>query len=300
MGLVPEKYLSVKLSTARDSYSPGDPIEVEATLTNISDLDIPLGPSGLCNAVLKLQVNLDSGQEFTHLPALVWPAKRFLKAGESITASARIDVGPLEENLVRRPLDKIALRIAATLDSLERNGQTTSMLPTMEIKPARCTRSDILVAFDRERDDWEKAYDLTLGYIVRDLKKGDVPDRMLAARKIASLLTLVADVQLGRATLPHPLAAKVRQPVLLSMLRATLEDPSPAVRAEMLSSLIYCRPDSRLLTLVRPAMDDKSEMVRFRLVELLGVAGQLESSPFVGHFAADTDPWVKRMTEVFK
>ena len=88
MGLVPEKYLSVKLSTARDSYSPGDPIEVEATLTNISDLDIPLGPSGLCNAVLKLQVNLDSGQEFTRLPALVWPAKRFLKAGESITASA--------------------------------------------------------------------------------------------------------------------------------------------------------------------------------------------------------------------
>ena len=57
-----------------------------------------------------LEVRLDSGQEFLNLPMVLWPAKRFLKAGESLTATVRLDVGELEEFLMRRPLDVVKLK----------------------------------------------------------------------------------------------------------------------------------------------------------------------------------------------
>ena len=300
MAQAPENFIAVKLATAKDTYAVGEPILLDATLSNTSELDIPLGPSGLFNPAMSLQVNLESGQEFLSLPMVVWPANRYLKAGESLTTTVRLDVGDLEAFLVRHPLDEVKAKISGTLDPLIKRGATSSVLPTFRVPNAKFTRSDLLVEFDRQKDDWEKNYDLTLGYIVKDLKEGSVPDRRAAARKIGSLLTLVAEVRAGRAELPRPLANKVTQPVLLSMLKFTLQDASPMVRAEMVSSLDYCRVDGRVLSLLKPLYGDKSELVRVRLAELLGMAGQFEKKDLAAQFASDPNPWVKQMTAVFK
>ena len=301
MAQSPESFIAVKLAPTKDQYAPGDRIQIEATLSNTSNMDIPVGPSGLFNPAMSLQVNLDSGQEFLSLPMVIWPAKRYLKAGETLTTTVRLDVGDLEGFLVRHPLDAVKVKVSGTLDPVIKSGSTTtSMLPTFRVPTVTFGRSDLLVEFDRQKGDWEKAYDLTLGYIVKDLKEGELRDRMAAARKIGSLLTLVREVGAGRAELPKPLTNKVRQPVLLSMLKFALQDSSPVVRAEMIDSLVYCRADNRILGLLKPLYDDKSELVRLRLVELLGVQEQLGLKNLAGRFAADPSPWVKQMATVFK
>jgi tetratricopeptide (TPR) repeat protein len=300
MALSPEQFIAVKLAPTKEEYAPGDRMQLEATLTNNSNMDIPLGPLGLFNSAMSLQVNLDSGQEFLTLPMVVWPAHRYLKAGEILTTTVRLDVGDLEAFLVRHPLDTFKIKVSGTLDPVVKATGATSMLPTYRVPSVTFTRGDLLVDFDRQKGDWEKDYDLSLGYIVKDLKEGELRDRMAAARKIGSLLTLVAEVRAGRAELPKPLADKVKQPVLLSMLKFTLQDSSPLVRAEMIRSLDFCRVDGRVLALLKPLYDDKSEPVRVRLVELLGVAGQLEKKELADRFAADPGTWVKQMTAVFK
>jgi hypothetical protein len=300
MALTPEQFIAVKLTPTKEEYAPGDRMLLEATLTNTSNMDIPLGPLGLFNPAMSLQVNLDSGQEFLSLPMVVWPAHRYLKAAETLTTTVRLDVGDLEAFLVRHPLDTFKIKISGTLDPVVKATGATSMLPTYRVPNVTFTRGDLLVDFDRQKGDWEKNYDLTLGYIVKDLKEGELRDRMAAARKIGSLLTLVAEVRAGRAELPKPLADKVKQPVLLSMLKFTLQDSSPLVRAEMIDSLDYCRVDGRVLALLKPLYDDKSELVRVRLVELLGLAGQFDKKELADHFAADSNAWVKQMAAVFK
>jgi hypothetical protein len=300
MAQSPEDFIAVKMTPTKDEYAPGDRIQLEATLTNNSNMDIPLGPAGLFNPAMSLQVNLDSGQEFLSLPMVVWPAQRYLKAGETLSTTVRLDVGDLEAFLVRHPLDVFKIKVSGIVDPVIKSTGATSMLPTYRVPNVTFRRGDLLVEFDRQKGDWEKNYDLTLGYIVKDLKEGELRDRMAAARKIGSLLTLVAEVRAGRAELPKPLAQKVTQPVLLTMLKFTLQDSSPLVRAEMLSALDYCRVDGRVLALIKPLYDDKSELVRVRLVELLGLAGQLEKKELADHFAADPNPWVKQMAAVFK
>jgi tetratricopeptide (TPR) repeat protein len=299
MAQSPESFIAVKLAPTKDQYTPGDRIQIEATLSNTSNMDIPIGPSGLFNPAMSLQVNLDSGQEFLSLPMIVWPAKRYLKSGETLTTTIRLDVGDLEAFLVRHPLDTIKVKVSGTLDPVVKSGSaTSSMLPTFRVPSVTFVRSDILVEFDRQKGDWEKAYDLTLGYIVKDLKEGELRDRMAAARKIGSLLTLVREVEAGRAELPRPLTNKVRLPVLLTMLKFTLQDSSPLVRSEMIGSLVYCRTDNRILGQLKPLYDDKSPLVRLRLAELLGVADQIKE--VASRFAADPSPWVKQMAAVFK
>lgn len=307
LGQAPENFLAVKLAGLKEQYEPGEPIRLEATLTNTSKIDIRLGgeppmfPTAMFIPTMRLEVTI-GGFEFKDLPPLAWPAPRYLKAGESITATVRLDSGELEEFLMRRPMDELSLRVSGVLDPYLRDADSAvqSMMPTFRIPAAMVRRAGILIEFDRAKGDWEKAYTDTLGYIVKDLKQGDVGDRLVAARRIGSLLTLVADVQAQRADLPKPLASKVRQPVLLTMLKFTMQDASPLVRAEMVRSLIYCSVDNRVWAILRPSYEDKSELVRLRMAELLGAQGQFRDRQLQAKFTSDPDPYVKRMAAAFK
>lgn len=296
VALFPQKFISVQVKPLHEQRRPGEPLEVEATLANVSEVEIPIGPNGLLNPSMSLRVMLSNGLEFNDLPVLSWPAPRYLKPGQSLTARVRLDVGDLEQWLVRHPLDDVSMRIIAVLDPIQRDKLTVSALPTVVVRDAGIQRLDMLVPFDRAQGDWAQAYQLTLGYIVKDLKQGQLPERMAAVRQIGSLLTLQADVGARRATLPRQLVTAISQPVLLSMLKAAMEDPAPEVRAQAVASLIYCRTEGRIIRLLGAYKSDPSELVRLRLAELLGIMGQTKD---LAGFAGDTEP-VRQMISAFK
>ena len=298
----PRKFVAVDLKCVRERISCGEPVEVVATLKNIGPVGIPLGPSGLLHPEMALEVVVTGpdGQKIakvSHLPMAVWSAPRYLPPGESLDQKVRLDVAELAGTLVQRPLEDLSLEVAGTLDPADKAGGS---LPSVAVPTARIVREGLLGAFDRgSRDEWTKAYRLALGRIVRDLRRGTPARRMRAARQTGSLLAMACKIEAGRADPPRPLARTIDKLVMLSMMRAILADPSPAVRQEMIASLHHVSLDKTAISLLAPAIEDASPMVRCRLVELLAASATKGHGTIVRHLAGDKDELVRDMAKVF-
>lgn len=302
MSIQPAEFIQVRLLPVRPSVVPGEPIEVQAVLTNAGPLPIAVGREGFFEPTVALVVTLaEHKKRFTDLPPAVWPAPRYLGPGNSIRTTLRLDVGDLGDALASDPFGRHTLIVDGLLSPAQQGDQIVGLLPGLRVAPARIFRRDILVSFDRTSGEaWPKAYQLTLGYIVRDLKRGDLPQRMRAARQIGCLLALEKLVDENRAAPPQPLAKAFTRPVLLSMLNAMLQDASPVVRAEMVASLGRARLDKFVLKILSKALADSSPLVLSRMAELLGASGGQAGRAAIDYLARHKDPNVRRMAEAFR
>ena len=136
--------------------------------------------------------------------------------------------------------------------------------------------------------------------ITRDIKRGDLSQRMRAARQVAGLLALVRKVELGRAPLPEGLGGVVTKPMLLSMMRALLGDKAPVVRAEMAAALGRVEIGKHICQLLSGVMEDNSVLVRLRMVELFGASNTRGRRTIVDYFAQDKDELVRLMASAFE
>jgi len=296
MAMSPEKYLAVTISPTQRVFEALKPIEVEVKIRNISGSDIPMGASGLCSPVVRLSVIANSRgitETFDNLPLAVLPCSRMLKAGEEVSTTVRIDVGELEAYLQRRPLDISSFIVSGMLDPVQRGKKTESSVPTLSIDRSGFYRVDVLGQFDRQNEDWTKQYQRMLGLTVGDFQRGTLDDRMAAARRIGSLLTMAADTYSGKLQPPKMFATTVQQPVLLTMFREILKDPNMQTRQEAINALAYCAVDGRVAKLLGAVMEDPEPLVRLRLVELLGCAKPPDFRKMLKRFQEDKDPMVR-------
>ena len=302
MSVQPAEFVQVRLLPVRPSVAPGEPIEVQAVLTNAGPVPIALGREGFFEPTVALVVTLaEHKKRFADLPPAVWSAPRYLGPGNSIRTTVRLDVGDLADALSSDPFGRHTLLVDGLLSPVQQGDQIVGLLPGVRVAPARVFRNDILIRFDRASGEaWPKAYQLTLGYIVRDLKRGDLPQRMRAARQIGCLLALEKLVDENRAAPPQPLAQAFARPVLLSMLNAMLQDASPVVRAEMVASLGLARLDKFVLKILSKALSDSSPLVLSRMAELLGASGVQAGRTVIDYLAGHKDPNVRRMAEAFR
>jgi tetratricopeptide (TPR) repeat protein len=303
MGRQPETFLRVALRAVRETVAVGEPIEVEAVLTNIGSLEVPLGEWGLLRATMALEVTLaDRRRKFSDLPMLTWPAPRYLPPSKSVRTRVRLDVGRLGTFLTVRPLEDMKLTVSALLDPMQGPGRRlVSSLPTVDVPPASITRKDILGSFGRtDPQQWPKAYERSLGYIVRDMTRGRLAERMRAARQVGALLAAVAEVELRRVPPPEHLAETFSRPVLLRMLQEVMKDQSAAVRAEMLASLHGAKLDALALQLIGGAVRDDSPLVRFRIAELVGASRPEGWQTTIDYLSADADEFVRQMAATFQ
>ncbi len=301
MGRHPEKYLSVAMRAMTDPWRPGEGVEIEATLTNQGDVPVPLGPWGLIEPTMNLEAVAPAltKERFTNLPMVVWPAPKYLAPGASVRAVVRLDVGSLEYFLARHPLDEVTLTVTATLDPVQQGRKTLSAAPNVQIEPLTLRQRSLL---DLERGPAlppDQAYPYALRVIMTDLVRGALPRRMRAARQLGELVTLAREVQLYMARLPEPLKGVFNKAVLLAMVQKTLQDPSEAVRAEMLAALDQAQLDETLAAVLLPAAQDASPLVRFRLVELLGICEASKQEKTLQQLSQDTDPLVRQMALAF-
>ena len=301
----PNNCVSVKLSTVGDGESLlcGDPVEVAATLKNVGAVDLPLGEMGVLNPRMALAAEVAdaSGQTIAktaRLPLVVWPAPRYLSPGRTITCQVRLDVCELAAALGPHPLDDLTITVTGTVDPTV---DGASRLPNLTVAPLKIARRGLLgKVADDSPAGWLAAYKLALGRIVRDYRRGTLPERMRAARQIGSLLAFATRVQDSRIVPPGMLRGQTDRLVILAMFRAILSDKSPAVRAEAVASIHMVRPDELVVSLLGPRIQDRDPMVRCRVVELLAATGSKGNETIIDLMSNDPDPLVRQMANAFK
>jgi len=305
MAVTPEKFIRVTIAAAgmkpagAARLAPGEPVKVTLTLANIATVPVPIGKRGLLAPAVALDVTAEAPRtdkkHFTDLPLCVWPAPRYLRPGQTLQATARLDVGSLGRLLAETPLTELALTVNATVSPVRPFGRVVSGLP-LKVRPLRIVRTDAISHFDRRAEaTWPERYRYALGMIVRDMKRGTLAQRIRAARQVAALLALARGIERGTAKAPEPLRGRVTKPVLLTMAREVMKDPGYAVRAEMIASLIDVPIDKHLKGLLPAAAGDPHPLVRFRLAELLAAARPAGVKPLRAALAKDSDALVRLM-----
>jgi len=298
----PGRYLSVTIHPLSPECVVGEPVLIEAILANTSDMAVPLGDWGIANAVVIPQVSVTgSGEDkFDDLPVMILQAPRYLGPGESVRTTARIDVGKLAKLLAGKPFDNLKIKVTGLLDPIQEGPRLRSALAGVKSIGASMTRPGLLGRADVSSADGVRgAYKLALEQIMRDLRHEDLSARLRAAGKITSLLTCLDRVGAGSVNLPPGLAEVVDKPVILSMLRALLQDSSPVVRAQALVGLKYLRADPAVLALLAPAIEDAHLLVRFRMAEFIGMSGAPGSGLVLEHLGADNSKPVRTMAGLF-
>ena len=299
----PARFVAMDLQPVHEKVSCGQPVEVLASLRNVSSVNVPLGRAGLFRPEMALAVVVTGADGKTiasvsRLPMAIWPAPRYLRPGQRIEQRVRLDVAELSEAMAFRPLEDLSLKVVGTLDPTAR---TAGAGVPVKGPVAGIVRTGLLGSFDRKSNEaWVKAYQLALGRIVRDLRRGTLAQRMRAARQIGCLLAMASRIEAGRVDPPRPLSGRIDKLVMLSMMRAMLQDRSPAVRQEMIVSLHHASLDKTTLSLLAPAIEDASPMVRCRLVELLAASGSKGHKTILNYLAGDRDELVRQMVRAFQ
>ena len=298
----PAKFLSIQLKPLKHTVGLNEPIEVQAVLTSTAQVDIPLGDWGLLSPRLSLHAGiLGLRGSFQNLPLVVWPAPRYLPPASSLTVTVDLAVGRLQELLATHPLAQYELTVRGTVDPVQRGLGFYSSLPALQVEPVKIVRVPLMPGVDaNDSQQLAGTCRVVLGRLVYDIQKGDLPTRMRAARKTASLLAMVRRVDAGRlAPLPAPMAKAFSRPVLLRIVVEVLKDKSDVVRAEMLAALNSVELDDGIVSLLAGAIEDPSALVRFRLAELLGACGLPGQNTIVDYLAQDRHEMVQLMASTF-
>jgi len=303
IGRQPEAFLKVELRPVRATVTAGQPVEIEASLTNRADVMIQLGEYGLMNATLSPRVAVSGRTErlFEDLPLVVWPAPKYLRPGQTVTTTVRLDVGGLANFLTKHVLEEFTLRVSGLVDPIQKHKGLVSSFSPEAVRPVSIRHADPLGSFDRDDPaKWKTAYQRMLRLTVTEINHGPLQRRLAAVRRLAALLALAGEVRAGRMAPPEPLIGTFSRPVLLSMLRKVLADPSPVIRAEMLAALGQASLDEQIVSLLGVLIEDPSPLVRFRLTELLGASGLPGQDVMIERFAHDDDEMVRAMALAFR
>ena len=292
VAMAPEKFLTLKAICPKQ-VDAGGGIVVRAELSSTYDGPLALGLGGIVPATVSLDVTVKgrrSGQ-FTDCVRLLLPGGRYLLGGSKVSVSGRIDVGKLRAFLAAHPLDDLELTVSPRLvaPGAKTLGPHQTPSPALvTVESGKISRGSILGKFDKSSTDiWRNTYKHCLSLIMGDLKSGDLRIRMRGANQIASLLIVSDGLAARKIDTPKPLSGRIDRRVLTLMVAEALKNRSDIVRAEMLTALGQVKLNPSLIGALASVIADKSPLVRFRLVELLGASGQKGQEPIINHFTKD-------------
>lgn len=301
MGAEPGKFFKVRILPLKTAYFVGEPVLIQARLTNVSKIPISIGSWGLVSNRMGLKMGIEGRDKLVFwAPVAIWPAPRYLPAGQSITTRVRLDVGPLAEYLSQHPLENITLNVSGILNPVEMRQSVVSALLSVT-PPVAIIRRDGLVGAMETLAGRTLAdhYNASLRSIERLLGSSRISARMLAARRVASLLAWIRQVELKKQRIAASLQPVVKREILISLLGRILKDPAPVVRAEVLAAMEFTDLDPTLRNQLSGAIKDPSPLVRFRLVELLGASELNGDRKVVETFLKDPAKPVRTMARSF-
>jgi HEAT repeat protein len=233
------------------------------------------------------------------MPMVIWPAPRQLPPGRSVSASTRVDIGPVAQYLANHPLEAVELVVRATPSPREESvrGQETSAvvsaLPTIKPETPVILRRGLL------SDRTAEGYRAAVAELERQLTSGELTQRVTAARRVAALLSWIRQTEKSREGIPATIQPAVNKRQLLGLMSAALRDPSAVVRAEIITALEYADMGDAMLNEIGLVVEDPSPLVRFRVAELIGASGTKGSRTLIDLYAKDPDAQVRLMAQAF-
>ncbi|MBN1943205.1 MAG: hypothetical protein JW849_07920 [Phycisphaerae bacterium] len=301
MGLQPEKFIRITTTPPGEATAMCEPIHVTATLENIGPIPVSVDEWGLLDRQLGLEIDFAGGKmSFSSMPMLTWPAPRYLAPNRKVTASCRLDVGPIERFLANRPLAPVELRVEPVvsprelIDENRKDTRVVSGLEPMKL-PGLAIRRRGLIASESSAEQYNQA----LSAMRSALAEGDLPARVMAARRVAALLAWIREVTEGRASVAEAIRPVMNEKYLLALMGMALRDKSDVVRSEMITALQYADMGSAMLNEVGLVVEDPSPLVRFRVAELIGASGTKGNETLINLYAKDADPRVRTMARAF-
>ncbi len=301
-GLSTGKFLALTIRPTSEIVSFCQPIEVEVILTNIGPLTLPIvqpsGGSVQPQVVLSAVVKGRGRQEFDDLPKVTLPAPRYLEPDQRVSTKIRIDLGSLGDYLNNNPFSDLRLTISGVFAPIEIEDKIYSTMPSLSVRPVSIDRQGLFSTYGLDsKYDLAGTYQKSLGYIVRDIQKGTMDERLRAARQVGALLRIARMPRRQRLNVPRSVSAVLDELVLVRMLQEVLKDSAPLVRAEMVSSLNGVSVNEVILGVLGPAIEDPDPLVRFRLAEMIGLSGSSGRQTILTYLSKDSDEMVCQMAK---
>ncbi len=296
------KFLTLTIKPTSEIVSFCQPIEVEVVLTNIGPIGLPIVPPAggpvQPQMVLSVVVKGRVTQEFDDLPKVTLPAPRYLEPDQRVSAKIRIDLGSLGDYLNDNPFTDLRLTISGVFAPIGVDDRIISAMPSLFVSPASIDRQGLFSTYGLDpQQDLAGTYQKSLGYIVRDIKYGTLPQRLRSARQVGSLLGIVRRPRRQRYGVPRSVSAVLDELVLVRMLQEVLKDSDPLVRAEMLAGLNGVSINDVILRELGPVIEDPDPLVRFRLAETIGLSGSSGRQTVLTYLSQDSNEMVRQMAK---
>ena len=301
-GMAMGNFLSLTFQPTSEVVSYCEPIEIEVVLSNTGEIAFPLvGPGGGLiqpKVILSAEVKGRTIQKYENFIKVPLSAPLYLEPGQSISVKTRIDLGPMADYLNNNPFNDLKLTINGYIGHVEidSDDRIISAMSSLPARPAAIVRQGLFSTFGLDsKQDLAGTYQKALGYIVRDIQKGQLSQRQRAARQVGSLLAIARRPRRERYSVPRSVSAVIDELVLVRMLQEVLKDSSPLVRAEMLAALNGVSVNDVILRELGPAIEDPDPLVRFRLAEMIGLSGSSGRKALLTYFVQDGDEMVRQM-----
>ncbi|MCE5276555.1 MAG: hypothetical protein ABFD92_17175 [Planctomycetaceae bacterium] len=276
MATAPGKFLAVRLASPAESVRPGEPIYLDATLTNISNIAVPLGGWGAPSPVramipsMGLTVTLADKSDRAgsgapavfnpnQLPLVLWPTPSRLEPGKSVSWRVRLDIGPLGRELFQNCFKSYTITCSGIVDPQPCGGQFSGGLGSISV-PAITIRRTAL---------GELKGDGVFYDVAGVLKQNAQPTAPAATRFLAAAQTASMMASVDGASQPAAAKGAAELPAVVKTL---LADPEPVIRAEMLAQLARLPRRDDIVRMARNLKDDPSPLVRLRVAELAAPA----------------------------
>lgn len=296
----PERFVRVTLVPVDQSVLPGEPIEVDAIVENLSQQPLPLGLQGILRPVMKLRVVTGSARVFDDLPPLVWQAPRVLLPEARMQTRYRLDIGDLGSTLRSMPFARGSLTVTAWPESsVSDQAQEGPAKPRLSVEPVVILRRSLVSTDSDSPDAWLRAYRRRVADLESMLEQKDLTRRLRAGRQVAALAGFSRRVELGKAQMPKLLRDVSLRPDARRLLRKALLNTSPVVRSQVLTDLANLPLSEAMAGPVTARLGDPSWLVRMRAVELVGQSRLGDRGKILEHFASARHQMVSQMARAF-
>lgn len=283
----PSQYVALDLEMPRRELPPAEPWLLTARVRNVGPFPITVGEQMMVSPDLLVLVETTGDRQRLGAPIpLVLKTISEIPPGETVELIDSIDLGTIRSGMIGTPRMNQEVTVNAVLSPAEYVNEQGEHLwgpgiGGVAARPLRFVRSAFSVSGE------------SMSAVMRNLRDGDIKDRIAAMELLAMLLAEHQHLAAGRLDYPvRPVDAAAVQAAVLSRVA----DADWQVRARLAETLRWFALDKQATEKAMALLSDPHWLVRgltFRaLADHYGAKFQ---NVLARAATADPDPWVRRL-----
>lgn len=281
----PGDFLKLSLSFASQPLPPTGPVNVLFRLENVGAFPITFGEGYMVRPLLALSAKIggDGGAEFKNYLQVMLNSKPVLLPGDAIEKTLSIDVGPVQEYLIRRTSRPLEVELTALFDPVHESDALSLGPGTIECGPVKAVRNGVEIGSSE---------------IAAMLDRAGSPIAAMRIQAGESIAALLAEIdQAG----PNSEIARLPREAMSTALAGLLADHDWRVRARALAAAAWLRLDDRTTNAAAQAVrDQESAVVKMLAVRLFAQQHGAKFKAVLEQFSkTDPNPCVRMMARSF-